>query len=200
MKKEVFVTLLSHIKREYDMATEISDGINKVFHKNGRPLMEQIDLSELVFSYEFMDEFVELLKKEFDDTEDLIGMFIYENNWGKDAEIGEPKTIGELYNQLVRQKSIENVCDVREFVEKVLKKKTSNYSGVYLLLDNYHKNTMTYKRGKLISASELEDSNVPEQMCKELTIGELCCYYCKNKEVCERINDIIKDYDNNSLF
>lgn len=181
MKKEVFVSLLEHVKKEYGMAMEISDGINNVFQKNGRPLMEHVDLSEFVFSYEFMDEFVELLKKEFNDKEDVIGTFIYENNWGGYAETGEPKTIEELYNVLVGNSE-------------------NKYSGMCLMLEDYEiKNGECFARGMMYPLNVLETYGVPSNIYKEFTSSELFGWN-KCGSYYGKIKDILDDYDNNSMF
>jgi hypothetical protein len=181
MKKEVFVSLLEHVKKEYDMAMGISDEINEVFHKNGRPLMEHTDLSELVFSYEFMDEFVEILKKEFDDTEDVIGTFIYENDWGSVAEDGEPKTIGDLYDTL-------------SGISK------NEYSGMCLMLENYEvAHEGCFMRGMTYPLNVLKSYGVPSGIYKELTKYELSGngdgigFYGK-------VKNILDDYDNGLMF
>lgn len=199
MKKGVFVSLLKGLKAESDKAFAISGGINEVFRKNGREFMEEIDLSEAVFSYEFSDLLVSSLKEEFSDDGDLIGNFIYENNWGAEAGENEPRTIEELYDALVLAMPVETPCDrtsclAYNVFRDSMTPLPSARSGRYLMLEDIG----CYSRGDILKRRP--EWNVPERLYVELTWDELRCGCCGMSDTCGRIRNILDDYDNNSMF
>lgn len=102
MKKETFIGIMKCIKRETDNAYLIQDKINEVFNENGRKLFDTNNFVEKLFSFELTEDILNLLAVEFNDNRHLIEDYVFENNWGADAEDYEPKTLDELYVELTR--------------------------------------------------------------------------------------------------
>lgn len=105
IKKETFVSIMETLKMEMKNAHAISDEINDVFIRNGRPYNEKTDISDKVFSYELYENILESLQNEFGEFGELLLHFVFECDWGETPlnEDGTVTTPGELYDYLERK-------------------------------------------------------------------------------------------------
>lgn len=227
IKKETFVSIMEILKTEMKNAHAISDEINDVFIRNGRPYNEKMDISDRVFSYELYENILESLQNEFGEFGELLLNFVFECNWGETPlnDDGTVTTTGELYDYLkrkmcthlikrkVQQNTDKLLPDNDYYLSQILYEKYKNNknekSGYYLVLMDYGQ----YKRGRVYKNLCIM-SNIHPSLYEELTWGEFYKYCgCFDYETYHKNNcsecvldselrntfDILNDFDNNSL-
>lgn len=218
IKKETFVSIMETLKSEMKNAHAISNEINDVFKRNGRPYNENIDISDRVFSYELYENILEALKGEFGEFGELLTYFVFDCNWGETPlnDDGTVTTTGELYDYLngkVQQNTNKLLPDNDYYLSQILYEKYKNNknekSGYYLVLIDCGQ----YKRGHVYK-NLCYMSDIHPSFYEELSWGEFYKYCgCFDYETYHKNNcsecvldselrstvDILNDFDNNSL-
>lgn len=218
IKKETFVSIMETLKSEMKNAHAISNEINDVFKRNGRPYNENVDISDRVFSYELYENILEALKGEFGEFGELLTYFVFDCNWGETPlnDDGTVTTTGELYDYLngkVQQNTNKLLPDNDYYLSEILyenyKNNKNEKSGYYLVLIDCGQ----YKRGRVYK-NLCYMSNIHPSFYEELTWGEFYKYCgCFDYETYHKNNcsecvldselrstlDILNDFDNNSL-
>lgn len=218
IKKETFVSIMETLKSEMKNAHAISNEINDVFKRNGRPYNENIDISDRVFSYELYENILGALKGEFGEFGELLTYFVFDCNWGETPlnDDGTVTTTGELYDYLngkVQQNTEKLLPDNDYYLSEILYEKYKNNknekSGYYLVLIDCGQ----YKRGRVYK-NLCYMSDIHPSFYEELSWGEFYKYCgCFDYETYHKNNcsecvldselrstvDILNDFDNNSL-
>lgn len=218
IKKETFVSIMETLKSEMKNAHAISNEINDVFKRNGRPYNENVDISDRVFSYELYENILETLKGEFGEFGELLTYFVFDCNWGETPlnDDGTVTTTGELYDYLngkVQQNTNKLLPDNNYYLSEILyenyKNNKNEKSGYYLVLIDCGQ----YKRGRVYK-NLCYMSDIHPSFYEELSWGEFYKYCgCFDYETYHKNNcsecvldselrstlDILNDFDNNSL-